>query len=51
MVPWALAIFLPLVVGEEEPAGPGFEEARWAGMVLTVVQGAGSGRSAHCRRA
>jgi len=40
LIPWAVAIFLLLVVGEEEPGGPGFDEARWAGMVLAVVQGA-----------
>ncbi len=40
LIPWAVAIFLLLVVGEEEPAGPGFDGARWAGMILAIVQGA-----------
>jgi signal transduction histidine kinase len=40
LIPWAVAIFLLLVAGEEEPAGPGIDSARWAAMVLAVVQGA-----------
>jgi signal transduction histidine kinase len=40
LIPWAVAIFLLLVAGEEEPAGPGIDAARWAAMVLAVVQGA-----------
>jgi hypothetical protein len=40
LIPWAVAIFLLLVAGEEEPAGPGFDAARSAAMVLAVVQGA-----------
>jgi signal transduction histidine kinase len=39
-IPWAVAIFLVLVVGEEEPAQPGIDAGRWAGMFLAVVQGA-----------
>jgi signal transduction histidine kinase len=40
LIPWGVAIFLLLVAGEEEPAGPGLDAARWAAMVLAVVQGA-----------
>jgi signal transduction histidine kinase len=40
LIPWAVAIFLLLVVGEEEPAGPGIDAERWIGMALAVVQGA-----------
>jgi signal transduction histidine kinase len=40
LIPWGVAIFLLLVAGEEEPAGPGIDAARWAAMVLAVVQGA-----------
>jgi signal transduction histidine kinase len=40
LIPWAVAIFLLLVAGEEEPAGPGIDAARWAAMALAVVQGA-----------
>jgi signal transduction histidine kinase len=39
-IPWAVAIFLVLVAGEEEPAQPGFDLGRSAAMVLAVVQGA-----------
>jgi signal transduction histidine kinase len=40
LIPWSVAIFLLLVVGDEEPAGPGFDAARWAAMAFAVVQGA-----------
>jgi len=40
LIPWAVAIFLLLVVGEEEPAGAGTDVDRWIGMALAVVQGA-----------
>jgi signal transduction histidine kinase len=40
LIPWAVAIFLLLVVGDEQPAGPGFDLARWTAMALAVVQGA-----------
>jgi signal transduction histidine kinase len=39
-IPWAVAIFLVLVAGEEEPAQQGFDLGRSAAMVLAVVQGA-----------
>jgi signal transduction histidine kinase len=39
-IPWAVAIFLVLVAGEEEPAQPGFDLGRSTAMVLAVVQGA-----------
>jgi signal transduction histidine kinase len=40
LIPWAVAIFLLLVVGDEEGGGPGFDPALWAGYALAVVQGA-----------
>jgi signal transduction histidine kinase len=41
LVPWAVAIFLVLVAGDELPAQPGeFDVARTAAMLLAVVQGA-----------
>jgi signal transduction histidine kinase len=39
-IPWAVAIFLVLVAGDERPAEPGFDLARSAAMILAVVQGA-----------
>jgi signal transduction histidine kinase len=39
-IPWAVAIFLVLVAGEEEPVQPGFDLGRSAAMALAVVQGA-----------
>jgi signal transduction histidine kinase len=39
-IPWAVAIFLVLVAGDEEPAQPGFDAGRSAAMALAVVQGA-----------
>ena len=41
LIPWAVAIFLVLVAGDELPAQPGeFDAARAAAMLLAVVQGA-----------
>jgi signal transduction histidine kinase len=41
MIPWAVAIFLVLVAGDELPEKPGtFDFARAAAMLLAVVQGA-----------
>jgi signal transduction histidine kinase len=41
LLPWAVAIFLILVAGEELPPEPGgFDAARSAAMLLAVVQGA-----------
>ncbi len=41
LIPWAVAIFLVLVAGDEQPAQPGeFDAARAAAMLLAVVQGA-----------
>jgi signal transduction histidine kinase len=41
LIPWAVAIFLVLVAGDELPAKPGeFDFARAAAMLLAVVQGA-----------
>ena len=39
MIPWAVAIFLILVAGDEEPKGPGFDLG-WVALLLAVVQGA-----------
>jgi signal transduction histidine kinase len=41
LLPWAVAIFLVLVAGDELPAQPGeFDAARAAAMLFAVVQGA-----------
>ena len=40
LIPWAVAIFLILVAGDEVPTGPGFDATAWAAVVLAVVQGA-----------
>ena len=41
LIPWAVAIFLVLVAGDELPPQPGeFDAARAAAMLLAVVQGA-----------
>jgi signal transduction histidine kinase len=38
LIPWAVAIFLVLVAGDEESAGPGFDLG-WVALILGVVQG------------
>jgi signal transduction histidine kinase len=39
-IPWAVAIFLVLVAGDELPAQPGLDLERAAALLLAVVQGA-----------
>jgi len=40
LIPWAVALFLVLVAGDEVPAQPGLDLERSAAMLLAVAQGA-----------